>query len=95
MNEKITTIAVKVDVETKRRAVALADKNPYASGNLSVYIRGLVNTAWENEVNSNDLVRELRDSLNNGAQSSGNSKRLVVAKGLDGMTVVDPEFENK
>lgn len=39
-------IVVKVDKETKNQIHLLAKENPYADGNLSIYIRGLLKKAW-------------------------------------------------
>lgn len=40
------TIVVKTDDETRRRAEVMAREHPFADGNLSTYLRGLINEAW-------------------------------------------------
>lgn len=74
MAEKLVIV---VSEDEKRQVETLASDNPFARGNLSAYVRGIIYEKWQEH------------------QKSSGGKRVVMAQGLNGPAIVDPEFGNK
>jgi len=48
-------IVFRTDSETRRKVEILAKSNPFSGGNISAYLRGLINQEWE-KLNKKEMV---------------------------------------